>query len=247
MKTIDVTCEGVIDAPANGEIAHLTEIVDTLCFIISVAQGTKIQWVYCDYYDGKESIIKRTYFSRIKKSYSPLKVIHPIAGGGKETKNFIEQAYPTYLDKCKSYKLDQGTIDTYLDAKAEADFLEMRGAKLTVAMEILKTVFRKAMNTKGKSFKSVIANLCNSINLSARQEEIDLFVECRNSLLHEGEFCCVTAKPEQKKKCKPLSTKTEEYLFLVNFLDRVFLKLLGYNGPYIDWSVPNKPVNQDHV
>jgi hypothetical protein len=247
LKSIDVTCEVVIDIPANGEIGQVTEMLDNLCFILSVARGTKIQWMYCDHYNDKGRIIKRTHFSRITKPYCPLEVIHSIAGSGKETKTFIEQAYPAYVNKRKSYKLDKGTIDAYLDAKAEADFLEMRGVKLAVGMEILKTVFGKALNIKDKSFESIIGKLCNSMNLGVTQQEIDLFVKCRNSLIHEGEFYCITATRGQRKKCKPLSTKTEEYLFLVNFLDKVFLKLLGYNGPYIDWSVPNKLTHQEHV
>jgi hypothetical protein len=134
-----------------------------------------------------------------------------------------------------------------LDAKAEADYLEMRGVKFAVAMEILKTLFRKSMNIKGGAFKSLIENLCNSINLSVSKQEIDLFVKCRNSLIHEGEFFCITAKPKQRKRFNALGTQTEEYLFLVNFLDRVFLKLLGYSGPYIDWRIPGNPIHRDQV
>jgi hypothetical protein len=105
----------------------------------------------------------------------------------------------------------------------------------------------KTMNIKGGTFKSLIENLCNFLNLSVSKQEIDLFVECRNCLIHEGEFYCKTATPKQRKRCKPLNTQTEEYLFLVNFLDRVFLKLLGYSGPYIDWSNPGNPIRCEHV
>jgi hypothetical protein len=247
LKSIDVTCEVVIDIPANGEIEQVTEMLDNLCFILSVARGTKIQWVYCDSYDRSGKLISRKHYSRITKPYCPLQIIHPISSGGRETKSFIEQAYKAYLGKRESYNLSKGTIDAYLDAKAEADYLEMRGVKFAVSMEILKKVFCKSINIKGGSFKSLIENLCNSINLNVSKQEIDLFVKSRNSLIHEGEFYCITATPGQRKKCKPLSTKTEEYLFLVNFLDKVFLKILGYNGPYIDWSVPSKPAYQENV
>jgi hypothetical protein len=247
LKGIDVSCEVMADIPTDGNIAGVTEVVDDLCYILSVARGTKVQWVYCDQYNENKDLILRTHSSRITKPYSPIKIIHPVAGGGGETKNFIEQAYKVYVEKRESFKLHKGTIDAYLDAKAEHDFLEMRGAKLAVTMEFLKTVFRKAMNIKDGSFKSLIENLCNSINLSVSQKEIDLFVKCRNSLIHEGEFYCKTATPEQRKRCKPLNTQTEEYLFLVNFLDRVFLKLLGYSGPYIDWRVPGSPTRREQV
>jgi hypothetical protein len=31
----------------------------------------------------------------------------------------------------------------------------------------------------------------------------------------------------------------DEYYFLVNFLDKIFLKLLGYTGPYNSWRRAN--------
>ena len=247
LKLVDVTCNIIVDVPANGEIGQVTEMIDNLCFILSVARGTKIQWVYCDQYNGIGNLVSRIHSSRITKPYCPLQIIHPIAGGGKETKTCIEQTYPVYVDKRKSYDLDKGTIDAYLDAKAEADFLEMRGVKFAVAMEILKTVFRKVTKIKGGSFKSIIESLCKFINLQIGPPEINLFVECRNSLIHEGKFYCETATPRKRNRCKPLNTKPEEYLFLVNFLDKVFLKLLGYSGPYIDWRIPGNPIHRDQV
>jgi hypothetical protein len=247
LKGIDVSCEIIAEIPVDAGVAMVTEVVDDLCYILSVARGTKIQWVYCDSYDGSGKLLSRNLCSRITKPYCPLEIIHPLAGGGKETKIFVEQAYPAYVNKRERYKLHKGTIDAYLDAKAEADYLEIRGVKFAVSMEILKKVFCESMNIKGGSFKSLIENLCSSISLNVSKGEIDLFVKSRNSLIHEGEFYCITVTKGEKKKCKPLSTKTEEYLFLVNFLDKVFLKLLGYNGPYIDWSVPDKPAHREHV
>jgi hypothetical protein len=114
-------------------------------------------------------------------------------------------------------------------------------------MEILKTVFRKVTKIKGGGFGSIIENLCKFINLQIDPQEINLFVECRNSLIHEGKFYCETATPKKRDRCKPLNTKDEEYLFLVNFLDKLFLKLLGYSGPYIDWRIPNNPIHRDQV
>jgi len=247
LKGIDVSCEVIVEIPTDGSITEVTEVVNDLCYILSVARGTKIQWVYCDQKDRTGKPIWRKHCSRITKPYCPLKIIHPVASGGRETKGFIEQVYSVYVENRESYKLNNGTIDAYLDAKAEADYLEMRGVKFAVSMEILKKVFCKSMNIKGGSFKSLIENLCNSINLNVSKHEIDLFVKSRNSLIHGGEFFCIVATPKQREKFKVPSAHTEEYLFLVNFLDRVFLKLLGYNGPYIDWSVPGNPTRKEQV
>ena len=247
LKSIGVSSEVIAEIPRDGSIAMATEVVDDLCYILSVARGTKIQWLYCDHYDKTGKLILRKHCSRIAKAYCPLKIVHPVAAAGKETKSFIEQAYNIYVEKRESFRLHKGTIDAYLDAKGEADYLEMRGVKFAVAMEILKTVFRKAVGIKSGSFKSVIEDLCDYIKFSASKQEIDLFVACRNSLIHEGKFYCETATPKQRNDCTPLNTQTEEYMFLVNFLDRVFLKLLGYSGPYIDWRVPGSPTRREQV
>jgi len=140
LKSIDVSCEVIADSPTDGNIDLITEAVQDPCYILSVARGAKVQWLYSDQYDVAEKLILRNHSSRITKRYCLLNVIDTIAGGGGETRSFIEQAYSTYADKRESYRLNNGTIDVYLDAKAEADYLEMRGVKLVVAMEMLKSV-----------------------------------------------------------------------------------------------------------
>ena len=298
LKTIDVTCEVVAEIPLPGEegIVRLQEVVHDLCYLLSVARGTKIQWVYCDQYSGSGECTMRTHSSRITKPYSPPSIIDPRAGGRHETKVFLEQAYSAYVSKRDSYRLDKGTIDAYLDAKAEQDFLEMRAAKLAVAMEMLKMVFLelpdspakecvlgekdfkelvppiseavdKILEQKGvkkddrkaicgdkkieglnrRAFRYFIDKLCKQIGLKVEEKDLALFVECRNKLVHSGQFYCAAATKEEREKCPPLPSKTHEYFFLVNFLDRIFLKLLGYGGVYIDWRAPGEPARKEQV
>jgi len=296
LKGVDVSCEIIAEVPADGDVAMVTEVVDDLCYILSVARGTKIQWVYCDSYNGSGKLLSRNLYSRITKPHCPLQIIHPLAGGGKETKAFIEQAYPAYVNKRKHYKLDKGTIDAYLDAKAEADYLEMRGIKLAVAMEILKSVFielpnalmkgyiieeekfkelsprfckaideflqtekidrdyrkamcndKKVLELNRRSFAYFLKKLCRHIDLRINEDDVRLFVQCRNKLVHYGRFYCAMATPEERNECNPLPSKSHEYYFLVNFLDKVFLKLLAYSGPYVDWGTSGNPVHRDRV
>ena len=296
LKDIDVSGEIIAEIPVDGDVAMVTEVVDDLCYILSVARGTKIQWVYCDSYDASGKLLSRDLCSRITKPYCPLNIIHTLAGGGKETKAFIERAYPAYVNKRERYKLDKGTIDAYLDAKAEADYLEMRGVKLVVAMEMLKAVVfelpcafvkeyvitdqkfkelaptlcravddvlqkenidkdsrrticndKKVLELNRRSFAHFSRKLCRHVGLEVKENEIRQFVEFRNKLVHRGRFYCTIATPEERNQCMPLPSESHEYLFLVNFLDRVFLKLLGYSGPYIDWRVPDNPTRKEQV
>jgi len=290
LNITDVTCEVVSDIPEDGSIGRLKEVIDDLCYLMSVARGTTIQWIYCNHYNAADECIMRTHSPRITKPFSTSSIIDPRVDGRDETKVFLEQGYGVYVLKRDSYGLNRGTIDAYLDVKAEQDFLETRGAKLAVAMEMLKAVFLelpdspakefvldeedfkklvqpiseavdKILEQKGvekddrkaicgdkkieglnrRAFRYFIDKLCKQIGLKVEEREIKLFVACRDKLVHKGRFYYEAATEQEREKCPPLPSKTHEYFFLVNFLDRIFLKLLGYSGVYIDWRVPWKP------
>jgi len=296
LRSIDVTCEVVGDIPEDGPIERLQEVLHHLCYLLSVARGTKIQWVYCDQYNGAGERTMRTHCSRITKPYCPLAVIDPRAEWAPETKAFVEQAYGSYRDRRAPYKLDTGLIDAYLDAKAENDYLEERGIKLAVAIEALKSLFleapdsgatgyvvqqacfealvpsvshalddalrsqsvcrshRQAICGKGKirglnrrAFSDVLNKLCKHIGLTASAPDVKLFIHSRNSLIHTGRFYCTMATSDERKECKPLATRADEYFFLVNFVDKMFLKLLAYGGPYVDRRKPGRPVRTERV
>lgn len=291
LKGIEVTCEAIGDIPKEG-ITRFTETIDDLCYLLSVARGTKIQWIYRDLYDEAGELIQRTHYSRVTKPFCTLPIIDPTAAGRDDTKIFIEQTYLVYIEKKVYWRLNRGTIDAYLDAKAEHDHLQMRGVKLAVAMEMLKSVFlelpecpvaeyiipakdfkhlkhnlKKAISEvlkKGSvgedlcgavygkleelnrtSFKNILVSLCEFVQLDVEKQDLKLFIACRNSLVHNGRFCCESPKLEERQKCIELSSFLDEYFFLVNFLDRVFLKLLGYSGLYMNWRLPGPPRKEE--
>jgi hypothetical protein len=83
-----------------------------------------------------------------------------------------------------------------------------------------------------RSFSSLLRRLCKQIGLRLRAD-LDLFVSCRNSLVHRGDFYCSTASPEERIDVPPKATRFHEYLFLVSVVDAFLLRLVGYNGPYL--------------
>ena len=284
LRGTDVTCEVISDTLQDGSMERLREVIDDLCYLLSIARGTKIQWIYCDRYDESGGLVMRTHSSRVTKPFCSLTVIDPRCDGSHETKTFLEQTYRAYVSKRDSHRLNRGMIDAYLDAKAENDYLQTRGVKLAVAFEMLKGVLlelpdssakefvleqedfkkhvqsisetiekilqqggvekndRKAICSEKKieglnrrAFRYFIGKLCKQIDLKVEENEIRLFVACRDKLVHMGRFYCEVANNEERKECPHLPSETDEYFFLINFLDRIFLKLLGYSGTYIDW------------
>lgn len=282
LKGIDVTCEAVAESADDADIERLEGVADNLCRILSVARGTKIQWVYRDCYDAAGGLVSRTHYGHVTKPYAPMAVIDPRYQGRDETRSFIEGAYPVYVERRDAYKLDRGTVDAYLDAKAENDYLEMRGGKLAVALEKLKAVFLaqpggsakefviaetkfaelmpklkeavsdvlkeadvpssargemygKLRGFNRRSFADLLGDFFDSIGLRPSGREVQLFIQCRNKLVHAGEFYCVAATADERDRCEPFPSPREEYYFMVNFLDRIFLRMLGYSGQYFDY------------
>ena len=245
LKSIDVSCEAIFDVDDNIDIKQLKEVTDNLCYLFSVARGTKIVWIYCDQYNKKDELIKREHQTRITKPYCPLSIIDPRTDGMRETKDFIEQTYDNYVAKRESLKLNRGTIDAYLDAKAENDYIEMRGVKLAVSAEILKDRFiqlpqfrNDKCSSEDTTFKNILRKLCKQISLKASEEDLTVFIKSRNSLIHTGKFFYVKTANNKSKK---FPSQTHEYLFLLNFMDKLFIKLLGYSGIYIEWLEPGNP------
>jgi hypothetical protein len=76
-------------------------------------------------------------------------------------------------------------------------------------------------------FKRLIVRLCEKINLRIDEDEITWFVRARNTLIHTGKFYSDTNKWDHSTR--------DEYLFLVNFLDKIFLKLFNYSGEYYNY------------
>lgn len=299
LKGIDVTCEVIGDVPIGGSVEQLKNTVNDLCYLLSLAQRTTIQWVYYDYYDAHGNCLSSTHCSRVTKAYTPIPLIHPQLYD--ETKEFIEGTYGTYMIRKEPYQL-HWLIDAYIDATSERDYLEMRGIKLAVVMEALKDVFIKlpkevlnmptyilsyedilengsfeSLTTKLKqaicdvlvaakigeddqkaicgkigelnrrSFRFVIKAFLKHIGLKIPSKDLNLFINCRNSLVHTGRFYHETATLEDRQKCEPLPSKTHEFLFLVHTLDKIFLKLLGYSGYYVDWSSPGNPAPRQRL
>lgn len=281
LKSIDVTCEAVLNLYSGQKIEDLTEVIDNLCYILSVARGTKINWVYRGMHSSDDVMLCRLHGRRTTKPYTALSIIDP--NNPHDTKVFVEQVYSTYAKKKDAYYLHRGTIDAYLDAKQEADFLEMRGLKMAVAMEIITKhlgrairidenildegefgrlenavkglikkeilqgpemrnkrclVYSKIRELKRRPFRNLIEEIISpeGIDLPLSGEELKLLVKCRNALVHHGDFYCNIANNDDRKKCPPKSTPADEYFFVTNVLDRMILKMLGYQGAYIDCS-----------
>lgn len=281
-KGIRVTCEVMVEIDNETKIEDSKEIVNDLCDIMSIGWGTRIQWIYYYACNSKGEIVLLKHEQRVTKPYFPTEIINYKIP--KNMKNFLESSYIALAKKTNMLRSYEETakpiINAYLDAKAENDYLEGRGIKLVVVMEMLKQallkhepelehiineedfkklqpnlqtafkgVLKQSIDSNSRSkiykniaginrtpFKEILQRLCKDINLQVNQNELQSVVDSRNKLIHEGKFLCQSDNIDNKyKEYTQFKDPEHEYFFLMHFIDKCFLKLLHYKGPYYQW------------
>lgn len=258
-KGVDVTSEAIITITSANDLDKILTHIDDLCKILSLARGTKINWIYYDCYDSKNEIVISSHQNRVVWQYAGLPLIDP--RNPHDTVNFINQSFSTYL----SLKNDlEKAIETYLDAKRETGYLEIRALRAVVVLEFLnstystrkdidiilkKCEFKKIRNSvkslladqlkalslpehllsdmeskigelNRRSFRTVLEIMFAEFGIVITKNELDKFINTRNSLIHKGEFVTKNA--------------WQEYTFLISILDRVLLGMLNYTGAFLD-------------
>jgi hypothetical protein len=109
-----------------------------------------------------------------------------------------------------------------------------------------KAIYQGLKGAHRKSFGTVFTALLQEIALELSAEDQRLFVSCRNSLVHQGRFYCQSANADDRSRVPPHAGPTHEYFWLLHVVDRMFLRLLDYNGPYVDWT-EGKPKRRMNV
>jgi len=105
---------------------------------------------------------------------------------------------------------------------------------------------KKIEGLNRRSFGSILRELIKEFHVNIASDEITLFIKCRDSLVHRGNFYCKTCLPEERQICEPLFSYMAEYFFMINILDRIFLRLLGQDDKMIkiDWRNPSEKMKE---
>ena len=286
-KAVDVTAE--LDVESTDPEVRI-QVAQDVCQLLSLAQGGRLQWISRVDYSHSGAAMHWYHASLVTKPYSGLPIIDPHERD--DTARFLEAALPTYLDRKEPWGLANGPLDAYLDAKAEGDFLQLRGLKLAVALEMLKSALIGAEkvpefvrprsefaemipdlksavrgvlsqcgwqssdraisyeNLQGLNrvpFRRLVKSLCSAVGLCLSEPDLRLFVKCRNSLVHRGLFYCQTADDAERISCPPHDTPVQEFFWVLHIMDLLFLRLVGYDGPWVDWSNPGHPKRRDSL
>lgn len=93
-----------------------------------------------------------------------------------------------------------------------------------VETEKIELMARHAHGLNWYPFGRALADLCKSIRLRINSSERRRFVEIRNDLVHRMAF-----HPSH-------GTAWEQYVFLMTFVGKTLLAILGYDGNFYDWT-----------
>lgn len=91
----------------------------------------------------------------------------------------------------------------------------------------------RLLSLNRRSFSYLLRKTAKEIGLKLAPTDLNLFVRCRNSLVHRGEFYTASATPAEREDVPPKATKVEEYFFLLSMVDAFLLRLVGYSGSYL--------------
>lgn len=273
--TANLLVEGSIENKDN-----TLQIVDNICSLLSLAKGTKINWISYTIENNNGEVLEKYYSDRVTKSYSALRLIS--YENPSDLKKYLESTYVNYINKINDWKFNI-IIEEFIDAAKEGDNLEFRGLKLAATMEFILGKYKSLNNcefyipkdefdknkidsrikkalewelsgiltikqigslSKGikglnrLTFKDSLDKLYKDkdfkFTLSKEEEEkIKSFIELRNNLVHRSDF-----QPFKE------TNSWDNYRFMLAFVSKIILGLLGYVGNYLDWSSNNTSVEK---
>jgi hypothetical protein len=137
LRKIDVTCELQVPLDQGVSLAVVGEHAHTLCRALSIANGSRVEWVYCDLYDASGARLERQHRNHVTKRYTGWPIIDHRGGWTPDARRFTEDAFRMLVMDAEPL-LRPAIIESLFDAKAQEDFLEARGAKVAVTLEMLR-------------------------------------------------------------------------------------------------------------
>jgi hypothetical protein len=159
LLSVEVTCEMVAESGPSAEpLERLKTVCDELAYVLSAARGTKVQWVYMDTYDDSGACLSRLHREAVTKPYSGLPPLHPGVEHRDATRRFVENAFRVFASTGPQLRLTHAIIDSYVDARLQTDYLEMRGVKAAIVIEMLKWI-SGGDRTKRVDLKAALASL----------------------------------------------------------------------------------------
>lgn len=136
---------------------------------------------------------------------------------------FLESAnIKNNLFKWKIFKKIRDVIEKAID-----DYFEKN---TNLLFDNKDKIIIKICELNRRTFRDQLEDFLEHIKFDKKTEEenINYFIKSRNSLVHLGRFLF----DKHNKDSNRFKSNFDEYTFIINFVDKVILKLIGYSGIY---------------
>ena len=239
-KNTEITCDLVIEVE-NHVQEEILEIVDSICSLLTIARGTKINWISYKLLDFDSKLICHHCEPRITVPYTGIALVKSVVTP-KCTIDFLTQCYPTYKEHNTKYHFDD--MGNFLVDIHSRGFLETRCLLLFSVAEVLTrssfdnedqwrrlrdfvdkhdTPVEKCTRKKCGRGCGTCDPKCKECKYKCETNcEIGKFIRDRNEFVHKMRF--------------PDGNLTQGYYRNLNFLHRMILSALKFRGELYDWS-----------
>lgn len=209
--TSNVTCELKLEIETEFGIERAKEFVSVICNLLTIAKGKKVNWIYYKIYDSSSQLLAKEHQPRVTSGFAGVELIDDIPA--KNLVDFIQVCYPNYINLDSKFNF-QNIVNAYTDTRSKG-FLETRCLALFSLVDYL-----VHKSSKERALRKRIDATISEFKVPIDDDDILNYIESRNSLVHEMAFH--TTSPRS------------EYFDNLHFLDRMLLRILGYEGYYIN-------------
>jgi hypothetical protein len=267
-RGVDLTCHAAMQINHHVSVDDYVSMMDDVCRLLSLARGTKVNWIYYESLDRQGEVIAAVHENKVTKPFGGMQLID--SGSPNDTVAFIDATLPV-LQRDTTYDLGRA-IDGYLDSKG-GGFLETRGVAGCVMLDFLlaryisgpprrdriisATRFRKGATTLKANLSTYFPSLNEQQQRDMKEKIAELNRRSFKTTLKE--FCGslgLGIDSTTIERVKNIRNKLvhearflndeddwRQYLTLIHLLDRVILGVLQYRGPFIDCTRVWHPVS----
>jgi hypothetical protein len=239
-KNIEITCELAIEVDNHAQ-EEIIEIVDRVCSLLTIARGTKINWISYKLFDEDGVELGQCFKPRITRPYTGIALVKSL-NVPVDTVRFLRACYPTFVDENPHYHFDH--LGNFLADVHSRAFLETRCLLLCSVIEVL-----ARRTTKNGNLRKVLRDFvdCHELPVQKCHDkkcgrkcgtcepkcdgcqnncenncEIGIFVKDRNKMVHGMQFADADI--------------SSGYYRNLHLLHLMILGALDYRGKYYDWS-----------
>lgn len=177
LRVSEVTCELRLSVTPDHDLKYATDMARDISDLLSFTSGTPVNMVYRDLARDNGVRFFRNHIGAFPKRYVPYPLLDPRRP--EDTRRFLLSAFPIYR-RLKSQLNLREIVRSHLDAKQDADYLQVRGVKSAAVAEMLKASFvasglldiQEVRIAPAVFNKLVAGRLKNELNSAAEADEI---------------------------------------------------------------------------